>query len=61
MARFTLNTGIDISAGSRDPQVLAALAQDTLRHTLGTARLATEFLQQLIGLMLKQVIGNYPC
>ncbi|QLE50538.1 alpha/beta hydrolase [Nostoc sp. C057] len=41
--RFTLNTGIDISAGSRDPQVLAAIAQDTLRHTLGTARLATEF------------------
>ncbi|MEH2263410.1 alpha/beta hydrolase [Nostoc sp.] len=41
--RFTLNTGIDISAGSRDPQVLAGIAQDTLRHTLGTARLATEF------------------
>ncbi|WP_375473492.1 alpha/beta hydrolase [uncultured Nostoc sp.] len=41
--RFTLNTGIDISAASRDPQVLAAIAQDTMRHTLGTARLATEF------------------
>ncbi|MBN3886734.1 MAG: lysophospholipase [Nostoc sp.] len=41
--RFTLNTGIDISAGSRDQQVLAAFAQDTLRHTRATARLATEF------------------
>ena len=41
--RFTLNTGIDLSAGSRDQQVLAASAQDTLRHTLATARLATEF------------------
>ncbi|HYX17415.1 MAG TPA: alpha/beta hydrolase [Nostoc sp.] len=41
--RFTLNTGIDLSAGSRDQQVLAAIAQDTLRHTLATARLATEF------------------
>ncbi|MCC5664136.1 alpha/beta hydrolase [Nostoc sp. CHAB 5784] len=41
--RFTLNTGIDLSAGSRDHQVLAASAQDTLRHTQATARLATEF------------------
>ncbi|MBN3958877.1 alpha/beta hydrolase [Nostoc sp. NMS8] len=41
--RFTLNTGIDISAGSRDQQVLAAFTQDTLRHTRATARLATEF------------------
>ncbi|MBW4425387.1 MAG: lysophospholipase [Nostoc desertorum CM1-VF14] len=41
--RFTLNTGIDMSAGSRDQQVVAAIAQDTLRHTLATARLATEF------------------
>ncbi|MEH1821464.1 MAG: lysophospholipase [Nostoc sp.] len=41
--RFTLNTGIDISAGSQDRQVLAAYAQDTLRHTRATARLATEF------------------
>ncbi|MCC5631165.1 alpha/beta hydrolase [Nostoc sphaeroides CHAB 2801] len=45
--RFSLNTGIDLSAGSRDPQVLAASAQDTLRHTLATARLATEFFATL--------------
>ncbi|MEH1903531.1 MAG: lysophospholipase [Nostoc sp.] len=41
--RFTLNTGINISAGSRDQQILTAYAQDTLRHTRATARLATEF------------------
>ncbi len=40
---FTLNTGIDLTAASRDEKVLAAYAQDTLRHTLATARLATEF------------------
>jgi alpha-beta hydrolase superfamily lysophospholipase len=42
--RFSLNTGLDLAAGARDEKVLAAYAQDILRHTLGTARLATEFL-----------------
>lgn len=42
--RFSLSTGIDLAAGARDEKVLAAYAQDKLRHTLGTARLATEFL-----------------
>lgn len=41
--RFTLNTGLDLSAGSRDEKILAAYAQDSLRHTRGSARLATEF------------------
>jgi len=41
--RFTLNTGLDLAAGTRDEKVLATYAQDSLRHTLGTARLATEF------------------
>lgn len=41
--RFTLNTGLDLAAGTRDEKVLATYAQDYLRHTLGTARLATEF------------------
>ncbi|GAB4535784.1 MAG: monoacylglycerol lipase [Pleurocapsa sp.] len=41
--RFTLDTGIDLTTGSRDPQVVAGYAADTLRHTQGTARLATEF------------------
>ena len=40
---FSLNTGIDRSMGSRDPEVVAASIQDPLRHTWGTARLATEF------------------
>lgn len=42
--RFTLSTGIDLAAGSRDPAVLAAYDRDPLRHSVGTARLAAEFL-----------------
>jgi len=41
---FTLNTGLDLTAGSRDEKALAVYAQDTLRHTRGSARLATEYL-----------------
>ncbi|WP_392531093.1 alpha/beta hydrolase [Nostoc sp. C117] len=42
--RFTLNTGLDFSAASRDEKILAAYAQDPLRHIKASARLATEFL-----------------
>lgn len=41
---FALSTSIDPSASSRNPDVLAAHAQDTLKHTFGSARLLTEFL-----------------
>lgn len=41
--RFTLSTGMNLSSASRDEKVLAAYAQDKLRHSLGTARMATEF------------------
>ncbi|MFN6565102.1 MAG: lysophospholipase [Nostoc sp. ChiSLP01] len=41
--RFSLNTGLDLSGGSRDEKILAAYAEDSLRHTRGSARLATEF------------------
>ena len=41
---FSLNTGIAQGACSRDPAVVAAYAQDPLRHTKGSARLVTEFL-----------------
>ncbi len=41
--RFSLNTGIEQTAGSRDPEVVAALCQDPLRHYKGTARLVTEY------------------
>ncbi|MDJ0688452.1 MAG: alpha/beta hydrolase [Xenococcaceae cyanobacterium MO_188.B32] len=44
---FALDTGIDLSAGSRDPEVVAAFARDTLRHSQGTARLATELLKTI--------------
>jgi alpha-beta hydrolase superfamily lysophospholipase len=42
--RFSLKVGIRTDAGSRDPAVVAAIAADPLRHTYGSARLATEFL-----------------
>lgn len=45
---FSLDTGLDLTAGSRDPQVVADTLRDPLRHTRGTARLATEFSQTVI-------------
>ncbi len=47
LPHFALDTGIDLSAGSRDPEVVAAFAQDLLRHSQGTARLATELLKTI--------------
>ena len=41
--RFSLNIGLDFSAGSRDQKILDSYTQDKLRHTLATARLSTEF------------------
>jgi alpha-beta hydrolase superfamily lysophospholipase len=41
--RFSLNIGLDFSAGSRDQKILNSYTQDKLRHTLATARLSTEF------------------
>lgn len=43
---FSLETGIrDRQPSTRDAAVNAAYAQDSLRHTRGTARLSTEFQQ----------------
>ena len=42
---FTLNTGIRDITSSRDPEFVKTLDEDPLRHTKGTARLATEFGQ----------------
>ena len=47
LPHFALDTGIDLNTGSRDPEVVAAFAQDPLRHSQGTARLATEFLKTI--------------
>jgi alpha-beta hydrolase superfamily lysophospholipase len=47
LPRFALDTGIDLSAGSRDPGAVAAFARDPLRHSQGTARLATELLETI--------------
>lgn len=45
--RFSLSTGMDLSLACRDEKMLAIYAQDPLRHTLGTARLSTEFFYTL--------------
>ena len=47
LPRFSLDTGIDFSACSRDPEVIAASAKDSLRHSKGTTRLATELLKTI--------------
>lgn len=48
LPRFSLDTSIGgFSAASRDPEVVAACAKDPLRHTQGTARLATELLKTI--------------
>ena len=44
---FALDAGIDMSTGSRNPEVVMANARDPLRHSQGTARLATELLQTI--------------
>ncbi len=44
---FALDTGIELSAGSRNPEMVATFARDPLRHSQGTARLATEFLKTI--------------
>ncbi|MEM9214930.1 MAG: lysophospholipase [Cyanobacteria bacterium P01_F01_bin.150] len=42
--RFTLSTGLDHGAASRDPAIITRYQNDSLRHAKGTARLATEFM-----------------
>ena len=44
---FALSAGIDMSTASRDRSIVAANAQDSLRHGQGTARLATELLKTI--------------
>jgi alpha-beta hydrolase superfamily lysophospholipase len=41
--RTSFTVDQDLSRSSRDPEALAVYAQDTLRHSKGTARLGTEF------------------
>jgi alpha-beta hydrolase superfamily lysophospholipase len=40
--RFSLESGMDLSGLSRDPQAVAELLEDPLFHRRGTARLSTE-------------------
>lgn len=46
--RFSLNTGLDTAAGSRDPKIAVTYTQDPLRHTRATARFSTEFFSTII-------------
>ncbi|MBD2567294.1 alpha/beta hydrolase [Anabaena lutea] len=45
--RFSLNTGLDTTAGSRNEEILTSYTQDKLRHTRATARFSTEFFNTL--------------
>jgi alpha-beta hydrolase superfamily lysophospholipase len=45
--RFSLSTGMDLSLSSRDEEVIKIYAQDPFRHTMGTARLSTEYFRIL--------------
>ncbi|NJM95782.1 MAG: alpha/beta hydrolase [Acaryochloridaceae cyanobacterium CSU_5_19] len=44
---FTLDTGLDIAASSRDPNEVAQRYADPLRHRYGRARMASEFHQTI--------------
>ncbi len=57
---FTLNTGIDRAATSRIPEAIAAIASDPLRHTRGSARLATEFITKAEWLQTHAVCLQVP-
>ncbi|BAZ09417.1 alpha/beta hydrolase fold protein [Calothrix sp. NIES-4071] len=45
--RFSMNTGIDRKLAARDEKVITLHIEDKLRHTVGTARLSTEFSSTL--------------
>ncbi|WP_071191489.1 alpha/beta hydrolase [Trichormus sp. NMC-1] len=45
--RFSLNTGLDTTAGSRNEEIVTSYTQDQLRHTRATARFSTEFFATL--------------
>ena len=47
LPRFSLDTGIDFAACSRDAELIATLEKDSLRHSKGTTRLATELLKTI--------------
>jgi alpha-beta hydrolase superfamily lysophospholipase len=43
--RFALDTGMGLTVGARDLELLNAFDRDPLRHSQGTARLVTEFFK----------------
>ncbi|MCS7177678.1 MAG: alpha/beta hydrolase [Anaerolineae bacterium] len=45
--RFAMNTGLDATSISRDPEVVATYRADPLVHSTGTARLGTEMTRAI--------------
>lgn len=58
--RFSMNTGIDMKLAARDERIIAYHAQDKLRHTVGTARLSTEFSNTLSWVQAHAAHLNIP-
>ncbi|MEB3338914.1 MAG: alpha/beta hydrolase [Leptolyngbyaceae bacterium] len=48
LPRFSLSTGIDLSFSAHDPAVLDTYVHDPLRHSRGSARMASEFLETVV-------------
>ncbi|MGQ9709616.1 MAG: lysophospholipase [Anaerolineae bacterium] len=46
--RFAMNTGLDATSISRDPEVVSAYQADPLVHSVGTARLGTEMTRAML-------------
>jgi alpha-beta hydrolase superfamily lysophospholipase len=46
--RFAMDTGLDATSISRDPEVVAAYQADPLVHSIGTARLGTEMTRAML-------------
>jgi alpha-beta hydrolase superfamily lysophospholipase len=57
---FSLSTGVAMETGARDPEVLAGYVHDPLRHALGTARFATEFLTTTAGIQQQAAALKVP-
>ena len=61
MPRFTLNTGLDATAISRDPAVVEAYVNDPLVHSLGTPRLSTEITRAVEWTQAHGAEMRIPC
>ena len=58
--RFSLETGFNLSMGSRDPAVVEACQLDTLRHYRATARLVTEYYDTIAWIHAHSIEWKLP-